>query len=298
MLDYKELPENGVLFEQFIRELLLKTGLKVHWTGVGPDGGRDLVAIETATGQLGKFSRRWLVSCKHKAHGGASVGMDALSSITDDCKAVDATGFLLACSTQPSSGVVRRLEELSSSGNLTTTFWDGVELERRLDTPETFPLIHKFFPESAKANPWRIYNTTAPSRWAANFRGYFFYLSSRTAHTFPTLTDVAAIIERMETVTLPAKHGWNSHLLRPRSIYFDNKHETFSVALDYIFPSEREFEALASDDILAQLKDGDCLHSDGVAGWMPTFWQLRRRSALQMSDHFHEDHADYYDSLD
>ena len=85
---------------------------------------------------LAPFSRKWLVSCKHKAHGGGSVGLADVVDIVDACGAVDAEGYLLACSTQPSSGVVKRLEELQLSGKVLTTFWDGVELERRLNIPE------------------------------------------------------------------------------------------------------------------------------------------------------------------
>jgi hypothetical protein len=75
MLNFKELPVDGVAFEQLIRELLLRSEFEVHWTGVGPDGGRDLVVTEKAAGQLAPFQRKWLVSCKHHAHSGTSVGL-------------------------------------------------------------------------------------------------------------------------------------------------------------------------------------------------------------------------------
>lgn len=46
MLNFQELPKNGVKFEQLIRELLLKKGLRPQWTGIGPDSGRDLLVEE------------------------------------------------------------------------------------------------------------------------------------------------------------------------------------------------------------------------------------------------------------
>ena len=109
MIDFTELPADGVRFEQLIRELLIRSGLEVHWTGVGPDGGRDLVATENCQGRLAPFERKWLVSCKN-ATSGKSVGLDDVNGISDACAAVDASGFLLACSTQPSSTAVRRLK--------------------------------------------------------------------------------------------------------------------------------------------------------------------------------------------
>ena len=189
MLDYTELPENGILFEQLVRELLLRDDFEVHWTGVGPDGSRDLVVIEKASGKIAEFTRRWLVSCKHFANskGGRSVGVSDVDGIIDACRAIDADGFLLVCSTQPTSALVNRLKEIEAKNRIVTRFWDGIELEKRLSTPSTLPLVYQFFQNTAKTISWKIYNTNSPSFWAANFRHYFIYLSSRTANTFPNL---------------------------------------------------------------------------------------------------------------
>jgi hypothetical protein len=90
-----------------------------------------------------------------------------LPLISDACAAVDAKGFLLACSTQPSSTVVRRLEEIEKDRNIVTRYWDSIEIEKRLDAPSTFPLISIFLPKGSAAMPWKIYNSTRPSFWAA-----------------------------------------------------------------------------------------------------------------------------------
>ena len=68
MLNFKELPSDGIKFEQLIRELFMRSEFEVHWTGVGPNGGRDLVLTEKVAGPLAPFERKWLVSCKHFAH--------------------------------------------------------------------------------------------------------------------------------------------------------------------------------------------------------------------------------------
>jgi hypothetical protein len=80
MINFKELPDDGVAFEQLIRELLIREEFEVRWTGVGPDGGRDLIFTERTLGPMAGFERTWLVSCKHNAHSEKSVGINDLAS--------------------------------------------------------------------------------------------------------------------------------------------------------------------------------------------------------------------------
>lgn len=81
-LDFKEIAPASAgpsrdQFELFAREFLEFMGFT---TIVGPDrgadGGRDLVIEDTRSGIVGETRVRWLVSCKHKAHTGASVTSD------------------------------------------------------------------------------------------------------------------------------------------------------------------------------------------------------------------------------
>lgn len=294
MIDFTELPIDGIKFEQLVRELLIRSGFEVHWTGVGPDGGRDLVVIEKTQGALAPFQRKWLVSCKHYATSGKSVGLNDITDINDACDAVGASGFLLVCSTQPSSTVVRRFEEIEGRGKLVVRYWDSVEIEKRLTAPQTFALNHLFFPISSKGNPWLVYATKSPSFWAANYKEYFLYLSSRAAHTFPTLSDVEEIVRRLERIELPKDVDWNHHFLRPRAVYFDNKHEQFSVFADYLYPEKHESKALSPTELNEVLIDGQGLYSDGDAMWYLTHWDIRYVPCMQISDHFHLDHKDYY----
>lgn len=292
MIDFTELPDDGVKFEQFARELLVRSGFDVHWTGVGPDGGRDLTVVETAKGTLATFQRRWLVSCKHHARSGKSVGVDDISNIVDACEAVGASGFLLVCSTQPTSSAVRRFEEIEGKGKLIVRYWDGVEIEKRLVTPQAFALIHLFFPASSRGYAWQVYATYSPSLWAANHRDYFLYLASRTAHTFPSLAEVEEIVRRLESVAVPAGSEWNQHYIRPRAVYYDNKHEQFTVFADYLYPEGQEKKVISPADLNKTLKDGEVLYPDGS---FITFWDIRYVATKQISDHFHLDHKDYYE---
>ena len=85
MLNFANLPKDGVRFEQLIRDLLLRAGLRPSWTGVGADSGRDLLAHETLSGPLHATSMIWLVDCKHFAHSGRSVGVAEVTDVVDRC---------------------------------------------------------------------------------------------------------------------------------------------------------------------------------------------------------------------
>lgn len=302
MLDFSTLQADGVLFEQLTRELLIRQGFEAHWTGVGPDGGRDLIATERCEGPMSHFARRWLVSCKHNAGSGKSVGVDDVVNIVDACRAVNADGFLLVCSTQPTAPLVRRLEEMESSQGLLTRFWDGIEIERRLNTPNTLPLVHRFLPNDASKMGWTVHNAQSPSLWAGNYKDYFLYLSSRDAHSFARLKDVETIIARIEEVPLPAPPSsdeldreYQRQELRPRAVHFDDKHEVFTVFVDYLIPRDAPEKAiLGPEDLNRHFRDGDGLYRDESAMWYVTYWDVRPVRVSRISDHFNKDHRDYY----
>jgi len=291
MIDFKELGKDGVAFEQLVRELLLKSDLAVAWTGAGPDGGRDLVAEEFAKGPLGSFRRRWLVQCKHKAHGGRAVSTTDVRAVVDDCRRVSADGYLLACTTHPSSAVVKKLTEISGepANRLVTAIWDGVDLEKRLSQPANFGLAQLFFPKSTSEVPWRIYNMGGPQRWAAHYRGYFFYLSSRIAVNFPSISEVEAIVDRLEALEVG-----DAEDVRLRAVYFDEKHEQFTAFADYLVPEDATPRA-QPEEFNAVLLDGLGLHNDEHAQWYITHWDVRLVRTLPWSERYQPDAASYYD---
>jgi len=292
MIDFRELPDDGTRFEQLVRELLLTYELSPRWTGQGPDQGRDLIATETATGPIGTFNRIWLVSCKHYAHSGRAVGRQDVASVVDDCRQAKADGFLLVCSTHPSSGTIQKLSELAAdrANRLTTAYWDSVELEKRLLNPTGFSLAHQFFPESMRARSWRIYNAGSPSFWAAHFKSSFFYLASRKSTGFPPLEEVELIFARLSNV-VPLGENQN---LRLRAVYFDDKNEQFYIFVDYLVP-QGATDILPPGELNKILKDGDGLHSRGNAMWYVAHWDVRLIRTRPKSDSYQLDHRDYYE---
>lgn len=234
MLDFSELPNDGVKFEQLIREIFLKSGLRPHWTGKGPDSGRDLLVEELLRGKIQDNKRIWLVDCKHNAHSNSVVGVGVITDIRDRCERVKASGYLLACSTTISSEVARKLKEFSLNTDIATEMWDSVAIERMLVTPKTYSLAQQFFPMSMLNPAWRIFYTEREERWMAHYKGYFLYVESRSGIDPPPLIHLESIIRELETVVLGKGES-----LRVRGIWHDTPNGPFySVATDYLVPSE------------------------------------------------------------
>ncbi|HHQ4462527.1 TPA: restriction endonuclease [Aeromonas veronii] len=279
MLDFTELSEDGMDLELLVRELLFSVGLKVYWSGKGPDGGRDLLCIEEAKSIFVPSSKKWLIQCKHKAKSGNSVGIGDLDDIATSCFQHGCDGYVLVTSTQPSSGVVQRLEQITANPQilLTATYWDSVELERRLKTAQQWNIAQRFFPNSASG--WQIFSSERPNHWTANFRGCYFHITNRIGSSCQMYLDVIERqIEKIESYHLPEKH-----FLRLRSVYFDDKHGTFMWYVDYMHPHDQ-----------APVKTVDKLDADFEDEWNFSY-DFKIRSYSEHSDHYDPDHYDFYD---
>jgi hypothetical protein len=288
MIDFTELPEDGNAFEQLIREISLVIGLHPHWTGKGPDQGRDLILSETATGPLGKFERTWLAQCKHFAHSKKSVGRDDLRSVVDDCSQVNATAYLLVCSTQASSSLVTKLREIESASKIKVQIWDAVGIEKQLLDPRCFSLGQIFFPRSFSNIPWKLYNAGSPNHWTAHYKSYYLHLSSRIASRYPNLDQCAQIIEKTQFV----KTGENEWL-RPRAIFFNDKTFSYQAYIDYLVPVSqtpslrpRDLDLVLKDSCGFAFDDGECYS---------VWWDVSLKHITPTSDQFDLDHYSYYE---
>jgi hypothetical protein len=153
VLDFKEIPtaQAGVdrdQFELFAREFLVQEGFViVSGPDRGSDAGRDMIAVETRTGPGGDTTVRWLVSCKHKAHTGASVTSGDELNLRDRIETHECTGFIAFYSTLPSSGLATHLHALQPKFGL--LIYDAEHVERKLlDTPRGRTLAVRFMPAS------------------------------------------------------------------------------------------------------------------------------------------------------
>jgi hypothetical protein len=86
---------SGDKWEDFARDFLEELGFQIESPpSRGPDLGKDLLISERLAGKLGKYSFRWLVSCKHFAESRRSVGSEDESNIRDRLEHFQTDGFL------------------------------------------------------------------------------------------------------------------------------------------------------------------------------------------------------------
>jgi hypothetical protein len=154
--DFKEIPTaaSGAArdqFELFARDFLELLGMKtIIGPDRGPDAGRDLVMEERRVGVAGETRVRWLVSCKHKAHSGASVTPDDESDIHDRVKTHGCRGFLGFYSTVRSSGLATKLTAPDLRFEVET--YDQAKIEKQLLAMAAgVALAKRYFPISIAA---------------------------------------------------------------------------------------------------------------------------------------------------
>jgi Restriction endonuclease len=286
MLDFSEISEDGTQFELLVREILFSLNYHVIWSGVGADGGRDLLVREEIQSIFGRRFFTWLVQCKHFAKSKRSVGVRDLDNVVDSCVQHGADGYLLVSSTYVSSAVVNRLEAINAdrSKHLATNFWDCTILERLLNTPENWGIAQRFLPISSHAHNWQLSRTTQPNSWVVNYRGHHIILNNRIgSSTHSHFSSIKHRVNDIEKLELD-----ENHFLKIRSVYYDDKNGSYLYYLDYMLPYDSR-KRLDPKLIARALGEGYALE-DGQT------YQFDIRSVryLSVSDHYDPNHYDYY----
>jgi hypothetical protein len=151
MIDLREIPQDGEIWEQFAQEFLSSVGLSTESPpDRGADGGKDILMIERVSGPVHTAAFRWLVSCKHTAHSGVAVSETTHErNILERVKTFHADGFLGFYSTLPSAGLNTRLLRLTDSGELKAyKIFSGTLIESELLTLGRSWLVRRYFPNS------------------------------------------------------------------------------------------------------------------------------------------------------
>ncbi|QTE30357.1 restriction endonuclease [Pengzhenrongella sicca] len=286
MLDFAELGGSGRKLEQLVRELLLQRGFDPQWSGVGPDGDRDLTFIERGSDLLGSKPRKWLVSCKDFSASGRAVGVDEANGVLEQVRHHAAQGFLLVCTTHPTASLVTRLESLEreSSDGLVVHYWDDVVLERLLSTPRCWAIAQQFMPKTTDA--WKIFATDSPNRWVAAHRGYYFRLSSRTAGGMRY--DLESLDRRIDEIEAIASQLGVE--IRLRAVWHNDTHGSgYTWYLDCISPYGDDLPN--PETVLKSLGDG-VAREDGQ--WHS--FDIEHYN-VSLSDHYDRDHYERYERL-
>jgi hypothetical protein len=139
----------GEAFQALIRLIGKRLGMGVRWSGRGPDGGRDLIFVETQEGPLKARPVRWLVSCKDYSKSRRSVTETDVGSVLDKVRQHECDGFLLATTTTASTGLKDLLDKLEANPKdpIQTKVWDGSEITEMLLSDRFSHLLMQFFPE-------------------------------------------------------------------------------------------------------------------------------------------------------
>jgi hypothetical protein len=174
VLDFSEIPEAHIAtgqqdtFELFAREFLEYIGFQiVQGPDRGADGGKDLIVRELRKGVGGETAINWLVSCKHKAHGGSSVSVNEELDIRDRVAANMCQGFIGFYSTLPSSGLTTKLEGLKD--RFEYQIYDREKIEGNLlNSSKGINITKRYFPVSMQK--WQR-NKPKPEKFFWEFSG-------------------------------------------------------------------------------------------------------------------------------
>ena len=153
-LDYEEI-EDGDQFEDLVadyfRELQKVSdnsimNVDVQQSGVGTDGGRDIIVDLEFSDDVKVFTRRWVVQCKFRDH---NINLGELSSVNIPTliHSYKASGYLLICKKRPTSKVTEMFERLNRDCKDRYQYecWNGNALLNKLYLVED---IHQnYFPK-------------------------------------------------------------------------------------------------------------------------------------------------------
>lgn len=133
-------------FEEFAQEFLEALGYVIEEpVSRGADGGKDLLILEIN----GESAKRWLVSCKHFAHGGRSVSLNDEINITDRLEQFDCQGFIGFYSTLASSALLGRLRSYKTQKGIDYKIFNRSRIQKLLVTKRQLQhLLQIYFPES------------------------------------------------------------------------------------------------------------------------------------------------------
>ncbi|MGW6377069.1 restriction endonuclease [Rhodococcus sp. NPDC055112] len=301
MLDFTEIPE-GEGFELLVRDMLVAMGYRVAWSGRGPDRGKDLLVDEPGDSKFGAKSRRWLVSCKHNAHAndkkGRSVSPGDIEEGGGIVDAVDdhgASGFLVACSTQPSSSLVERLASIEARKGLPTHYWDCETLRHWLNTPACWGVAQRYMPMSADGH--RVYATESPNKFIVISKGHFIRYANRHGSDIGFQLDwIEKRLEAIGKIELP-----KGFQVRMRGVWYNDKIGAVSWYLDCIY-GESDF--YADPGLSDEFGEGDVvrlieeyLEEQGFDDFQINTYEVTMRTVNRVSDSYDPDHYSFYAQL-
>ena len=122
--------------------------VEVKPTGVGTDGGRDILVTFKVSDSIVTFERRWVIQCKFH---NSDISTDKISDINIPTllSSYMASGYLLVCKQKPTSKLTEHFEKLESNNGLKKKYivWSGEQFKRLILVKSKKEILQQYFPE-------------------------------------------------------------------------------------------------------------------------------------------------------
>jgi hypothetical protein len=146
--------------------------LTVSRSGRGADEGRDLLLTTLVADCIAPRTIRWVVQCKHKAVSGKSVSPSDFAAdfhFREVLSHHNATGYLLACSTRPSTRLQSHLDKLTGDSDTHMyVVWDYAKICEEVFRHEG--VMRQFFPETYRRHK-NLVSSDSIEQWIEEYDG-------------------------------------------------------------------------------------------------------------------------------
>ncbi len=141
-LDFKDIP-SGEKFEDLVASYFedLKneanniSSVEVRPSGIGTDGGRDILVNFTVTDGIFDFKRKWVIQCKFRNNNISTNDINDIN-IPSLIHSYNASGYLLIIKQKPTSKLTDLFERLNDNCKLKYKYviWSGEQFKKLIIT--------------------------------------------------------------------------------------------------------------------------------------------------------------------
>ena len=121
--------------------------IEVKPSGVGTDGGRDILVTFKVTDTVTTFNRRWVIQCKFHS---TNISTDKIADINIPTLlySYNASGYLLICRKKPTSKLTELFERLEINCKFENKYhvWSGEQFKRLINAKSNKKLLQQYFP--------------------------------------------------------------------------------------------------------------------------------------------------------
>lgn len=154
-LDFKEIADDKKfedLIVSYFEDLKNENDHKiidvdVKPSGIGTDGGRDIIVTFKVTDSVMTFERRWVIQCKFH---NSDISTDKIADINIPTllHSYNASGYLLICRQKPTSKLTELFERLEKNCKFENKYsvWSGEQLKRLILVKSKKEILQQYFP--------------------------------------------------------------------------------------------------------------------------------------------------------